>query len=166
MPRLSDTFQVTTPSDREIRMSRVFDAPRAMVFDALTQPALVRRWLAGPPGWTMEVCEIDLRVGGAYRYVWSGPDGVRMGMSGVCRELVRPERIVNTEKFDEAWYPGEAVGTVVFVEQGGRTTLTTTILYDSRATRDGVLKSPMEKGVAAGYDKLEVLLAEQVEVSR
>jgi uncharacterized protein YndB with AHSA1/START domain len=166
MARLSDSFQVTTPSDREIRMSRVFDAPRAMVFDALTQPELVRRWLAGPPGWTMEVCEIDLRVGGAYRYVWNGPEGVRMGMSGVCRELVRPAKIVNTEKFDEAWYPGEAVGTVVLTEQGGRTTLTTTVLYDSREIRDAVLKTPMESGVAAGYDKLEAMLAQQAEVSR
>jgi uncharacterized protein YndB with AHSA1/START domain len=155
----SATFSVTTPTDREIAMSRVFDAPRGMVFDAFTKPELVKRWLSGPPGWSMTVCEIDFRVGGAYRYVWRGPDGTSMGMGGVIREIVPPERIVQTEKFDEPWYPGEAVGTMVLVEQGGKTTLTVTVRYESREARDAVLKTPAAQGVAAGYDQLAKLLA-------
>ena len=152
-------LQLTLRGDREIVMTRVFDAPRRLVFDALTKPELVKQWLLGPPGWTMPVCEIDLRVGGTYRYVWrQSSDGTQMGMSGVYREIVPPERLVATERFDEAWYPGEAVGTLVLVEQGGKTTLTQTELYQSREARDAVLKSGMEQGVAASYDRLAELL--------
>ena len=150
---------ITTPSDREIAMTRVFDAPRNLVFDAWTRPELLKRWLGVFGGWTFAVCEVDLRVGGAYRYVWRGKDGHEMGMGGVFRDIVRPERIVATEKFDESWYPGDAVDTMVFVEKEGRTTVTTTILYASKEARDGVLKSPMESGVAQGYDKLAEILA-------
>ena len=154
------TLKVTTRGDREIVMTRTLNAPRPLVFDAFTKPELVKRWLLGPDGWSMPVCEIDLRVGGSYRYVWRRDrDGTEMGMGGVYREIVAPERIVSTEKFDESWYPGEAVGTLVLVEQGGKTTVTQTVLYESRDARDGVLKSPMESGVAAGYDRLEKLLA-------
>src|SRR4051795_5531657 len=104
------TLQVSTRGDREIVMTRDFAAPRQLVFDAFTKPELVRRWLLGPPGWTMPVCEIDLRVGGAYRYVWrSEKDGSQMGMGGVFREVVPLERLVASEKFDDAWYPGEAL---------------------------------------------------------
>jgi uncharacterized protein YndB with AHSA1/START domain len=153
-------LKVTTPTEREIVMTRVFDAPRELVFDAHTKPELVKRWLLGPDGWSMPVCEIDLRVGGKYRYVWRRDrDGTEMGMGGIFREIVPPERIVATEKFDESWYPGEAVDTTVLTEQDGRTTLTLTVLYESRAARDAVLKSPMESGMVAGYDRLERLLA-------
>ncbi len=153
-------LKLTTPGERELVMTRSFDAPRQVVFDAHTKPALVRRWLLGPPGRSMPVCEIDLRVGGKYRYVWQHDrDGTKMGMGGVYREVVAPERIVNTEKFDEAWYPGEALGTLVLVEQGGKTTLTYTMRYESRAARDAVIKSNMESGVAASYDRLAELLA-------
>jgi uncharacterized protein YndB with AHSA1/START domain len=153
-------LEITTPSDREIAMTRVFDAPRSLVFDALTKPELVKRWLGVRAGWSMPVCEIDLRVGGAYRYVWQNDaKGARMGMGGVFREIVRPERIVATERFDESWYPGDAVDTSVLVERGGKTTLTTTVLYESKDARDGVLKSPMASGVAESYDKLAELLA-------
>jgi uncharacterized protein YndB with AHSA1/START domain len=110
-------------------------------------------------GWSMPVCEIDLKVSGKYRYVWRrDKDGTEMGMGGVYREIVAPERVVATEKFDQSWYPGEAVGTFVLTEQGGKTTLTQTILYESREARDGVLKSGMEKGVVASYDRLAKLL--------
>jgi uncharacterized protein YndB with AHSA1/START domain len=152
-------LKLTTRGDREIVMTRVFEAPRALVFDAFTKPELVKRWLLGPEGWSMPVCEIDLRVGGSYRYVWRHVSGNEMGMGGVFREIVPPERIVSTEKFDESWYPGEAVGTVVLTEQGGRTTLTQTVTYQSGEAREAVLKSPMESGVAAGYDRLAELLA-------
>src|SRR5713101_8342130 len=119
------TLKVTTPTDREIAMTRVFDAPRRLLFGALTEPELVKQWLLGPPGWTMPVCEIDLRVGGKYRYVWRHADGREMGMGGVYKEIVP----------HEAWYPGESLITSTLVEQGGKTTLTTTILYVSREAR-------------------------------
>ena len=149
------TLQITTPNDRDIVMTRVFDAPRRLVFEAHTKPALVRQWLLGPDGWTMPVCEIDLRVGGRYRYVWrKEKTGEEMGMGGEYREVAAPERIVATEKFDEAWYAGEAVGTLVFTEKGGRTTLTQTVRYESKDARDTALKSGMDTGVAASYDRL------------
>jgi uncharacterized protein YndB with AHSA1/START domain len=153
------TLKLTTGGDREIVMTRVFDAPRSLVFEAFSKPELVRQWLLGPPGWSMPVCEIDFRVGGRYRYVWRHANGQEMGMGGVHREIVVPERIVATEKFDESWYPGEAVGTIVLVEQGGKTALTQTVLYESSEAREAVLKSPMEQGVTAGYDRLAELLA-------
>jgi uncharacterized protein YndB with AHSA1/START domain len=154
------TLQITTPSARELAMTRVFDAPRGLVFDAMTKPELVKQWLLGPPGWTMPVCEIDLKVGGAYRYVWRREsNGKEMGMGGVYREIVPQERLVCTELFDEAWYPGESLITTTLVEQGGRTTLTSTILYLSQEARDGVLKSGMESGVSVSYDRLAELLA-------
>jgi uncharacterized protein YndB with AHSA1/START domain len=157
--RNTGTLKVTTPTEREIVMTRVFDAPRRLVFEALTKPELLKRWFFGPPGWSLEVCETASRVGGAYRYVWRGPDGTVMGMGGVCREYVPPERIVATEKFDESWYPGEAIVSTVLVEQGGKTTLTLTVRYESREARDAALKTPMEHGVAVGYDRLAEMLA-------
>lgn len=120
------TLKLTTPTDREIVITRVFDAPRNQVFDAMNEPELLKRWLLGPPGWSMVVCEIDLKVGGAFRHVWRRSDGTEMGMGGVYREIVPPERIVRTEKFDG--FPGESLATVVLAEQGGGTTLTLTVL--------------------------------------
>jgi uncharacterized protein YndB with AHSA1/START domain len=152
-------LKVTARGEREIVMTRTFDARRKLVFDAFTKPELLNRWLLGPPGWTMPVCEINLKVGGTYRYVWRNADGKEMGMGGVYREIAVPERVVATEKFDEAWYPGEALCTLVLVEQAGKTTVTQTMLYESREARDAILKSGMEKGVAASYDRLEELLA-------
>ena len=154
------TLQMSTPSEREIAMSRVFDAPRNLVFEAFTKPDLIKRWLLGPDGWSMPVCEVDLKVGGKYRYVWRrDADGSEMGMGGVYREIAAPERIVATEKVDQAWYPGEAVGTLHLAEQSGKTTLTQTVLYESREARDAVLKSGMESGVSASYDRLAEQLA-------
>ena len=155
----SGNLKVTTPSDREIAMTRVFDAPRRLVYEANTRPELVKRWLGVFGGWSLEVCEIDLRVGGRYRYVWRNEDGREMGMGGVYREIVPNEKIVVTEQFDDPWYEGEAVDTTMFVERDGQTTMTTNILYASKEIRDTVLKSPMEHGVAASYDKLANVLA-------
>jgi len=158
--RNTGTLQVTTPSEREIAMTRVFDAPRKLVFEALTRPELVKRWLGVRGGWSLAVCEIDLEVGGTYRYVWrKDADGTEMGMHGVFSEIVRPERIVCTEVFDDPWYPGDAVDTMTLIEKGGKTTLTTTVRYSSQEARDGVLKSPMSRGVAESYDTLDELLA-------
>jgi uncharacterized protein YndB with AHSA1/START domain len=133
-----------------------------MVFDAWTKPELLKRWLGVRNGWEMAVCEVDLKVGGAYRWVWRGPDGNEMGMGGVYREIVRPERLVATEKFDDAWYPGEALDTITLVEQDGKTTLTTTVLFESQEARDVALQSDMERGVAESYDVLDELLASDV----
>ncbi|MGA8439934.1 MAG: SRPBCC family protein [Candidatus Sulfotelmatobacter sp.] len=155
----SATFSITAHGDREIVVVRLFDAPRRLVFDAFTQPELVKKWLLGPDGWSMPVCEIDLRAGGKYRYVWrNDSNGREMGMGGVYREVVAPQRMVVTEVFDEAWYPGEALDTIVLLERDGKTTLTQTILYNSRETRDAVLKSPMQHGMAISYDRLEKFL--------
>jgi len=157
---MKNTLKITTSGDRDLVMTRAFDAPRRLVYDAHTKPELVRQWLLGPPGWTMPVCEMDVRVGGKYRWVWkSERDGTMMGMGGVYREVVAPERLVATEKFDDAWYPGEATNTLVLVERDGRTTLTQTTRYESGAAREAVLKSGMEKGVVASYDRLEDVLA-------
>lgn len=152
---------VTTPSDREIAMVRTFDAPRHLVYDALVRPELVRRWLLGPDGWTMPVCEIDARVGGSYRYVWRHEErGTEMGSGGVFLELDPPDRIVATEKFDDPWYAGEAIVTTTLLETSGKTTLTMTMRLDSQEVRDGILKSGMEKGVDISYDRLADILAE------
>jgi len=151
-------MQLSTPSDREIFMTRVFNAPKQLVFEAYTKPELVKQWLGVHNGWQMTLCEIDLRVGGKYRYGWQGPTGMKMAMGGVYKEVVAPERIVATEQFDDPWYPGGAVGTVTFVEHGGKTTLAMSVEYDSKASRDAVLKTPMESGVSAGFDKLAEIL--------
>jgi uncharacterized protein YndB with AHSA1/START domain len=153
-----DSFKVSTPTDREIGVTREFNAPRQLVFDAFTKPELVRRWLLGPPGWSMPICEIDLRAGGAYRYVWRKEGLKDMGMGGVFREVVWPERLVATERFDESWYPGEALDTTVFVEEGDITKITITVLYESKEARDTARRSGMEHGMAASYNRLEELL--------
>ena len=155
--RNTGTLKVTTPTDREIVLTRVFDAPRNLVFDAFSKPELLKRWF-GPRGWSLVVCEVDLRVGGGFRFVLRGPDGRDMGMRGVYREIVPPERSVHMESFDD--YPGESQVTALFVEQGGKTTLTATVLYPSREVRDAVIKSGMEQGAAESYDKLAEMLAQ------
>jgi uncharacterized protein YndB with AHSA1/START domain len=154
------TLQVTTPSDREVVLTRVFNAPRSLVFDAFTKPELLKRWF-GPRGWSLAVCEVDLRVGGAWRFVLRGPDGAEMGMRGTYRELAPPDRSVHTESFDD--YPGESVVTTVLTEQDGKTTLTATVRYKSREIRDAVIQSGMEHGAAESYDKLAELLESWVE---
>lgn len=155
---MKNTLQITTPSDREIVMTRAFDAPRHLVFDCFTKPELLKRWMTGPDGWTFAVCEIDLKVGGKFRYVWRQVDGTEMGMGGEFREIVVPERIVNTEQFDQDWTGGGALGTLVLTEQNGKTTAINTVLYASQTARDGALRSGMEDGVAAGYDRLDDIL--------
>src|SRR5436309_15564370 len=150
------TLKVTTPTDREIVLTRVFAAPRRLVFDAFSKPELLKRWF-GPRGWSLVVCEVDFKVGGGFRFVLRGPDGKEMGMRGVYREIVPPERSVHLESFDG--YPGESQVTAVLAEQGGKTTLTVTVLYPSREVRDIVIKNGMEHGAAESYDKLAELLA-------
>jgi uncharacterized protein YndB with AHSA1/START domain len=153
-------LEVTTPADREIVMTRVFDAPRELVFDAFTKPEIVKRWLLGPDGWSLAACDIELRVGGGFRYVWrNDADGQEFVVSGVYTEITRPARVVHTEQFDDPAYPGESVETWTFDERDGLTTLTMTLAYESTEARNRALESGMEQGTAACYDRLAALLA-------
>jgi uncharacterized protein YndB with AHSA1/START domain len=156
----SGNLTITTPGDREILITRVFNAPRNLVFDAMSKADLLKRWLSGPPGWSMTECDSDVRVGGTFRHVWRGPGGAEMAMSGVYREVSRPDRIVRTESFSHGCeaQAGEQVGTLVLAEYAGKTTLTLTVLYPSREARDAAIASGMEHGLAASYDALDTLL--------
>lgn len=152
---------ISTPSDREIRFTRRFVAPRGLVFEAFTAPALVSRWLLGPQGWTMPVCEIDLRVGGRIRYEWRHADGRAFGLTGAFTDIAAPARLVHTELFDDDWTGGETTVTTLFEERAGVTTVTLTVLYSSKEARDGALRSGMKDGMQAGYARLDAVLAQQ-----
>lgn len=153
------SLSVTTPSDTEIVLKREFNARRELVFDAWTKPELLMRWY-GAQGWNLVVCEVDLRVGGRWRFVSRGPGGEEMGQSGVYREVSAPQLLVSTELFDNQSYPGETLITHAFAERDGRTTITSTLRYASPKARDIVLSYPMARGVAQGYDRLATVLAE------
>ena len=157
----SNRLKITTPSDLEVVINRTFDAPRHLVFEAMTTPELIREWLFLPPGWEMTVCDDDARTGGSFRWAWNGPDGKPgMAMGGKYREVVPPERIVRTEQFELGCdsRTGEQLVTLELREEGGRTHLTLTILFPSKEARDGLLASGMERGMSAGYDKLEAMV--------
>jgi len=159
---MKHALEVATPSDLEILMTRVFDAPRHLVWDAMTKPELIRRWLYAPEGWTMTVCEGDDKVGGTFRWAWHGPDGKpALAIWGVNREVVPPEKIVHTESMamGDGIPLGELLATVNLSEQGGRTTLRMTLLFPSKEARDGAIASGMARGVGAGYDRLDAILA-------
>lgn len=157
---MSRQLELSLPSDREIRITREFDAPRKLVWDCHTRPELVRRWLLGPPGWEMPVCEIDLRIGGTYRYEWKDvARGLKMGMGGIFTDLKKPERIGAREKFDDDWTGGETEVSQVFRERAGLTTLVLTILYASKEARDGAAATGMTDGMEAGYRRLDDVLA-------
>jgi uncharacterized protein YndB with AHSA1/START domain len=155
---MANTLKLAAQGEREIVMTRVFDAPRELVFEAWTTPDLLKRWLYGSEEWKLAFCEIDLKVDGALRFVWRHSDGREMGMGGVYREIVPPQRLVFTELFDEDWTGGVSLVTTVLAEQAGKTTMTQTVRYSSLAARDGVLKTPMEQGIAQSYDRLAALL--------
>jgi uncharacterized protein YndB with AHSA1/START domain len=154
--RNTGTLKVTTPNDQEVMLTRVFDAPRRMVFDAFTKPELLKRWF-GPRGWSLSQCEVDLKVGGKWRFVLRSPEGQEMGMSGVWRELQPYDRMVHTESFDD--FPGESQVTTVLTEKDGKTTLQATVRYASKEVRDAVIASGMEHGAAESYDKLNEMFA-------
>ena len=155
---------VEPKGDRELVIKRAFKAPKDLVFQAHTECKHLKRWMFGPDGWSLAVCEIDLKIGGGYRYVWK-KDAIEMGAGGKYREVARPDRLVCTEKFDDPWYPGEGLATITFDEAGGVTTLTNTIRYESKEARDTVVQSPMEEGLSLGYDRLEALLEESAAVA-
>ena len=141
-----------TPSDREVSITRVIDAPRRLVFEAWTNPTHVPNWMLGPLGWTMPVCEIDLRPGGKWHFVWRRDDGTEMAMTGVYKEIVPPERLVSTESWGGEW--PETINTVTLTEKSGRTTIVMTILYPSKEARDAALQTGMKDGVAMTFERL------------
>ena len=167
MSMTMEKAQVTTPSDREVKVTRSFRAPRALVYRAYTEPQLVKRWLGGTPGWTMPVCEMDVRVGGTYRWRWRSDDGNQeFGFSGTFREVQPASRLVHTEAYEpgtvEYGYPGEpAIVTVSFTEEAGVTTVTTLIDFGSKETRDAAVVTGMTDGMEQSYQLLDSLLAKQ-----
>jgi uncharacterized protein YndB with AHSA1/START domain len=166
MPMTVDKAQVALPSDREVQVTRSFKAPRTLVYRAYTEPELVRRWLLGPPGWSMPVCEMDVRVGGRYRWRWrSNENGAEFGFSGTFRELQPASKIVHTESYDPGTladsFPGdEALITVTFVEDGGVTTVTTLMNFPSKEARDGAIATGMTDGMEQSYQLLDQLLTD------
>jgi uncharacterized protein YndB with AHSA1/START domain len=143
---------ITTPSDREIVMTHVVDAPRRLVWEAWTNPEHLPHWMLGPEGWTMPVCEIDLRPGGAWHFVWRRSDGTEMEMRGVYREILPPERLVSTESWGGDW--PETLNTVILSEEDGKTTMTIRVHYPSKEARDAALKTGMMEGMSQGFNRL------------
>jgi uncharacterized protein YndB with AHSA1/START domain len=154
------SLRVSALGDREILLVREFRASRERVFDALTRPDLLKRW-HGARGWSLVSCEVDLRVGGKWRFVSAGPGGERMGYGGNYLDIVPPERIVYTESFDDSWFTGESIVSTVLLESAGITTMSSTVRYESREARDQIMKSPMERGAGESYDRLAEALAER-----
>jgi uncharacterized protein YndB with AHSA1/START domain len=151
-----DTLSITTPSDVEIEITRVFDAPRRLVFEAWTNPTYLKQWLLGPEGWTVPVCEIDLRPGGEWHFVWRKAAGTEMSMRGHYKEVAPPERLVSTERWGPEW--PETLNTLTFTEKAGVTTVVNNIRYPSREARDAALATGMKEGAAMGYTRLDGLL--------
>lgn len=156
----TDTLKIVAQGDREIVITREFNAPRELVFEAWTTPALLKRWFGTFAGWSLEVCDIDLRANGDYRYLWVHAEG-RLEIRGTYSEIAAPERIAGVEHFVEPFVSEDATGTTVFTERDGRTYLRNTIRYGSQQARDGALQSPMEHGMRASYNTLDELLATQ-----
>ncbi|MDG4750105.1 SRPBCC family protein [Micromonospora sp. WMMD718] len=148
---------VSLPGDREIRLSRDFAAPRHLVFAAFTRPELLVRWW-GARGWHLVECEVDLRVGGRWRFVSRGPDGDLMGQGGTYREVDPPARLVCTELFDDQSYPGETLVRHDFTGSADRTTVVTHLVYATAQGRDTVLRYPMTRGLGEAFDRLAAVL--------
>jgi uncharacterized protein YndB with AHSA1/START domain len=147
----------TTPSDTEIVVSRTFAAPRRLVWDAWTKPEHISRWMLGPEGWRMPICEVDLRTGGSWRYVWRNDDGGEMAMTGVYRELDPTSRMVTTESWGGQW--PDTVVTLELTEQDERTLATETVSYPSKEARDAALATGMTDGISLSFERLDQLLA-------
>lgn len=154
-----NALTVTPHGDSAILISRTFNAPRSLVWRAYTEPELVKRWLGVRAGWTLPICEIDLRVGGRYRYVWRKESkDFDMGMSGTYREIEAPDHLICTEQFDDPWYLGESLVTATFTEENGQTTLDLLQQFATQEARDGALNSGMARGVGESFDMLAELL--------
>ncbi len=164
MIKKSETFKLIPRGEREIIISREFDISRDMVFEAYTNPEMLINWVLGPMGWTMLICETVLRVGGTYKFIWKNKEGNEIVMGGVYQEIKRPEKIINTEKFFDAWYPGESLITTLFEDIGGKTKYTCTILYETHQAREVVLNSKIELGMIESFERLEDLLSFDLEI--
>ena len=150
------TTRFALPSDTTIAARRFVEAPRQEVFDAWTMPEHITRWMLGPPGWTMPLCEVDLQAGGAWRFGWRGPDGSELGMEGEYREVSAPERLVATERWGDPW--PETLTTVIFAEDDEGTTITCIAAYPSKAVRDAALETGMKDGMNQSFDRLTAFL--------
>jgi uncharacterized protein YndB with AHSA1/START domain len=150
------TTRFALPSDTTIAARRFVEAPRQEVFDAWTMPGHIQRWMLGPSGWTMPVCEVDLRAGGAWRFGWRGPDGRELGMEGEYREVSAPERLVATERWGDPW--PETLTTVVFGEDDEGTTITCITAYPSKGARDAALETGVKDGMNQSFDRLTAFL--------
>jgi len=155
----SGSATLTLPTDEQILITREFDAPKHLVYEAMTTPELVRRWWHAKRG-TVTVCEIDLRVGGKWRYVMVADNGMEVGFHGEYREIVPDERIVSTEVYEGlpagvSEEQGATVNTATFVEANGRTTLTLLVQATSKVSRDAIIDSGMESGLQDALDLLE-----------
>jgi uncharacterized protein YndB with AHSA1/START domain len=158
MSKQAKPVTVATPSDVEIFVTREFNAPMSLVWDCHTKPELMRRWMLGPAGWSMPVCEVDLRVGGKYHYRWrNDADGSEFGFNGEHREIEAPSRIVTTERPDGA--DGEALNTLVLSEHGGKTTLSLTMVFPSKEARDAALATGMTDGMEKSYQRIDEIAA-------
>jgi len=158
---------VTMPSDREVQVTRSFKAPRALVYRAYTEPKIVRLWLLGPPGWSMPLCEMDVRVGGRYRWRWRNDEnGEEFGFTGTFREVHPPSKLLHTEAYDAGTVGGgvpgnEAIVSVTFAEDAGVTTVTTLIDFGSMEARDAAVATGMTDGMEQSYQLLDRLLEQQ-----
>lgn len=155
---MTRTLDISPVEDRKLLITRTFDAPRRLVFDAMTKPEMLKEWMRGPEGWSLPHCEAELRAGGAWRYTWRHDDGREMAASGRYLEFTPPDRTIHTELFDEDWTGGETVITTTYKETNGRTTVTLSIEYSSEDARERVLKSPMAEGMETSYARLDALL--------
>jgi uncharacterized protein YndB with AHSA1/START domain len=151
------TVSWTTPSAVEVAMTRTFDAPQQLVFEAFTRPEHVVHWMLGPEGWTMPVCEIDLRPDGRWHMVWRRDDGSEMAMTGEYREVTPWSRTVQTESWGADW--PSTVNTTEFIADGDRTTVVQTMRYPSQADRDRALETGMKGGAEVSYERLAAYLA-------
>jgi uncharacterized protein YndB with AHSA1/START domain len=149
------------PSDREIRFTRVFDAPLALVYACYTEPEHLRNWMTGPEGWTMIVCDVARRPGDKWYYAWRNADGAEMGFGGVSKEITPLERLVATSSWGPEW--PESLETVEFQEQEGRTIVTTTILYASKEVRNAALETGMKEGMDVSFSRLDEYLRRAVD---
>jgi uncharacterized protein YndB with AHSA1/START domain len=159
-----DKAQVVLPNDREVKVTRSFKAPRALVYRAYTEPDLLKQWMTGYPGWSLSVCEMDVRPGGRYQWRWKSDDGASgFGFHGTFREVEPASRLVHTEAYDPGTvgggYPGpEALITVSFTESDGVTTVTTLMDFGSKEARDAAVKTGMTDGMEHSYQLLDHLL--------
>lgn len=164
MSTFFETTEVSLPSDTAVQVRRSFRAPRALVWRAHTEPSLFQRWMLGPPGWSMSICEMDVRPGGAFRCIWrSDADNNAFGVHGVYREVLAPGRLVHTEFYDPGDVGGDvgegSLQTLDLQERDGVTTLTSLMEFRSRESRDAAVATGMTDGMEQSFAQLDAVIA-------